>query len=197
MNSIKKCFDVILTADRKESRVAARSVHKVTFSTKTTEDYSNIKDVITNAGEIYSLLREPWRQEDFVHALSIIYFLRSDEEDLDENFPWFFHLLQDTNGRIRYAAVKMLCHDLGPLTVHIRCPEFINKEMSKRDCMESDRILRQLFSGLEILLQKTWESKHEKYTFVSDMPSSPYKSAQMVMVEMMDLCGEEYIKEMS
>jgi hypothetical protein len=94
---------------------------------------------------------------------------------------------------IRYAAVKMLGHEIWPLTVHIR---FSNKKSilyHELKPEEADKILYSLFRNLNILLTVLWQPKYKKYKYVSSLPASPYKSAQMVLAELEESCGQSTI----
>src|SRR3989344_3761031 len=124
MNTIKECFDTILRGDKEKSRLAARGVRKLMYSSSASgrEKYDEIADLVRTAPENYARISEDWRQENFVMAVSVIYFLHDRENQPDFLFPWLFQLLQHPNGYIRYAAVKMISHEIGPLTYHLRFP---------------------------------------------------------------------------
>lgn len=127
-------------------------------------------------------------------AISVIYFLRDDKQDIDFLFPWFFHLLRHKNGNIRQSAVRMLCHEIGPLTVHLRVPGERSSNISTK---KADQILFDLFDGLHMLSREFYQSKYKKYKYIDSLPSSQYKSIQLVLARMIDDCGEDYIKRMS
>ena len=196
MGAIKKSFKIILVSNKEESRIAARQVRKLLHSSKSNKDYFNdIKSVIDGAfGEYYKII-EDWRQENFVMALSVIYFLHDKEDCPDFLFPWLFQLLQHPNGYIRYAAVKMISTELGPLTVHIRFPgdKMFSKE--KLTSKKADEILFFLFVNLHNLSVVLWLPKYRKYKYIDSLPASPYKSVQMVLAEMEDVCGWEYLND--
>ena len=80
--------------------------------------------MVKDAPEVYNKISEDWRRENFVVVVSVVYFLHDREAEPDFLFPWFFQLLQHPNGVIRYATVRMLSHELGPLSVYNRIPGF-------------------------------------------------------------------------
>src|SRR3989338_1611081 len=124
MNTIKECFDIILRGNEEKSRLAARGVRKLVYSSSASgrEKYEEIAALVRTAPENYARISEDWRQENFVMAVSVIYFLHDRENQPDFLFPWLFQLLQHSNGYIRHAAVKMISHEIGPLTYHLRFP---------------------------------------------------------------------------
>ncbi|MBP7795885.1 MAG: hypothetical protein KA059_03815 [Elusimicrobiales bacterium] len=123
MNSIKECFEIILNGNSENCRLASLAVRKVLYRTDNDrKKYEEIQEQINLAPENYKRINEEWRQVNFVKAISVIYFLHELDKGSDLCFPWFFQLLENKNGIIRYAAVRMILHELGPLTVHIRCP---------------------------------------------------------------------------
>ena len=195
MNTIKECFDTILRGDEKESRLAARMVSKILYKATASSDrskYNEIHDIITGAADFYSKIAEDWRQENFVMAVSVIYFLHGREDQPDFLFPWLFRLLQNSNGYIRYSAVKMISHEIGPLTVHIRIPDFNSRYTNEIKPEQVESILYSLFAGLNGLSAALWQPKYERYKYIDSLPASPYKSVQMVLAELEESCGREY-----
>ncbi len=191
MDTIKKCFEIILKGSQSDSRLAARQVRKLFYSTQGGLDkYQDIKNIIDGAFEKYAAIDEEWRQENFVMAISVIYFMRDKNKRPDFLFPWLFQLLQHQNGYIRYAAVRMFQNEIGPLTVHLRCPEY---KQSKLKSEESDEILRALYKSLYGLITFLWNPEYKKFKYIDSLPACPYKSVQMVLAEMEDSCGKEYL----
>ena len=121
MPTIAGLFKVILTGDREASRMAAREVRKLVYGSHAGK-YDEIKSIVDSASEEYRKITDDFRQENFVMAVSVMYFLHDRESQPDFLFPWIFELFLHQNGNIRYAALRMLENELGPLTVHIRCP---------------------------------------------------------------------------
>jgi len=195
IKTIKECFDVILNDDEKESRLAARRVRKLLYSSQGERDkYQDIKNIVNEASNTYAEISEDWRQEDFVVAVSVIYYLHDREEEPDFLFPWFFQLLQHSNGTIRYAAVRMLSIELGPLTVHIRVHGHKSDRLRPE---QADHILKSLFMGLHGLMSMLWEPKFKRYKYVDSLPTGPYKSVQMVLAKMEEYCGRKYLDRLS
>ena len=98
MNTIKECFNIILSGNKKDSRLAARTIRKILYSTPASPDrskYNEINGIINNAPDIYPKIREDWRQENFVMAVSVIYWCHEKESQPDFLFPWLFQLLKD------------------------------------------------------------------------------------------------------
>ena len=198
MKTIKDCFDVVLKGNKEESRLAAGKVRKTLYGRrKSKNEYRYIKNMINSAPQEYEKITEDWRQEYFVRAISVIYFLHDMEAEIDFLFPWLFQLLQHDNGIIRYGAVKMIKHELGPLTVHIRFPErglIFGKDL---DPESVDQILYSLFVNLIQLILASHKEKYRRYKYIDSLPASKYKSAQMILVYMEELCGEANIEKMA
>jgi len=196
--SIKECFDIILSGNAHKSRTAARAVRKLVYSNAgdSRGKFVEIAKIIDNAASEYAKISEETRQENFVMAISVIYFLHNREAQPDFLFPWLFQLLQHDNGYIRHSAVKMLCNELGPLTVHIRCPcsRSVNEKLSPE---KADRILFSLFMSLNELNYFLWRPKYKKYKYINSLPPSPYKSTQQVLWEIEEDCGKKYIDHMT
>jgi hypothetical protein len=192
MNTIRECFEIILRDDKLKSRQAARKVRKLVYSSSATgrEKYGEIAALVVRAPKTYTRIAEDWRQENFVMAISVIYFLHNREAQPDFLFPWLFQLLQHHNGYVRHAAVKMICHEIGPLTVHIRIPGFKSTLRDSVEPEQADRIIHNLKVNLHQLLHDLHEPKYNKYKYVSSLPASPYKSVQMVLAEIEESCEE-------
>ncbi len=192
MNTIKECFNTILRDNEKNSRLAARKVRKLLYSSQSDrKEFKDIKNLVNDAPSEYTKISENWRQENFVVAISVIYFLHGREEQPDFLFPWLFQLLQHSNGIIRYAAVRMICHELGTLTVHVRIPDYKSDRLKPK---QADNILHGLFVNLNRLLVISWGPKYKRYKYIDSLPASPYKSAQMVLAKMEEFCGRKYFK---
>lgn len=195
INTIKECFNTILRGNKSDSRLAARRVRKLLYGSQGGGDkFEDISNLINDAPSEYAKISEDWRQEDFVMTISVIYYLHGREEQPDFLFPWLFQLLQHPNGLIRYAAVRMLDNQLGPLTVHIRVPGHKSDRLKPE---QADSILYSLFSSLNGLLSVLWQPKHKRYKYIDSLPASPYKSVQMVLAEMEESCGQKYLDRLS
>ena len=196
MKTFISIFNTILTADKDESRKAAREVRKFLYGSHGSRDeFGNIKKIINNAPSEYSKISEDWRQENFVIAVSVIYYLHDQENQPDFIFPWLFHLLWHKNGNIRHAAVRMLEHEIGPLTYHLRCPgeKLSSRELSSQ---KADYIISRLFVSLHNLLDESWKPMYKRYKYVESLPSGTYKSVQMILSQLEEDCGDEYIKNL-
>ena len=192
MQTFTDLFKIILEGDIKSSRNAARGVRKFLYSAKSGKDeYIEIKEIVNHADKIYRNIKEEWRQENFVMAISVMYFLHDRENEQDFLFPWLFYLIQHNNGNIRQSAVRMFKNELGPLTVHIRCPEnsFSSNKIINKEC---DQILFDMHEELQFLLSKFYKPIYKKYKYISSIPTGQYKSIQLVLVELVDDCGEKY-----
>lgn len=191
MKTFIELFSIILIGDKEASRQAAREVRKLVYSSS--DQYKDIKSIIENAPAEYQKIIDDWRQENFVMAISVMYFLHGEEKQPDFLFPWLFHLIQHPNGYIRHAAVRMLQNEIGPLTVHIRCPGHEPGYFGKLTSEQSDFILHALFVNLNILSSILRKPEYKKYKYIDSLPVSPYKSVQMVLADLEDYCGEEYL----
>jgi len=192
MATIKECFDAILRDEREESRLAARKVSKALYSSQGDKTkFQEIAVIVARAPETYSRISEDWRQENFVMAVSVIYFLHDKKSQPDFLFPWFFQLLQHSNGYIRHAAVRMFAIEIGPLTVHIRYPKHQSMFEDKLKPEQANIILNSLFVSLNGLLSALWQPKYKRYKYVDSLPPSPYKSVQMVLAELEDSCQQQ------
>lgn len=191
MKTFSEIFKIILTAEKNESRKAAREVRKAVYGAGDRGKYSIIKSLIGHAPIEYVKISEDWRQENFVIAISVIYFLHDKENQPDFLFPWFFQLLQHKNGNIRQAAVRMINNELGPLTRHIRFPGSSSsfREISPK---EADRILSGLEMDLHSLAESSWQASYKKYKYISDLPGGTYKSIQLIFGYLENLRGEVY-----
>lgn len=186
-------FDIILTGNKDDSRQSARGVRKLLHRSSDGGKYDDIKKIIENAPDEYRKIKEEWREENFVIAVSVLYFLHNKESQPDFLFPWLFYLLKHQNGNIRQSAVRMMGNEIGPLTVHIRCPEY---KQSKSKSEQSDSILLNLFIGLNNLLADLWKLEYKKYKYIDSLPTCPYKSIQMVLSRLEDDCGREYMERL-
>lgn len=182
INSFHELFEIILNGNKNESHQAARTVRKLLYNFKDKLwkiRSKEIKEIINKASTTYGKITEGFRQENFVMAISIIYFLHEREMELDFLFPWFFQLLQHENGYIRHAAVRMIDNEIGPLTVHIRCPGQYG--LSKISPEKADQILFGLRTNLNNLLDASWKPIYKKYKYIDKLPSSTYKSVQLIL----------------
>ena len=93
-------FDIILTENKEDSRKAARQVRKLLYSAQNGGKYEIIKSIIANAPEEYRNIIEDWRVENFVVAVSVLYFLHDKESQPDFLFPWLIYLLKNQNGLV-------------------------------------------------------------------------------------------------
>lgn len=186
-------FDVILTGNKDDSRKAAREVRKFLYSFQSIGKYDQITTIIESAPNSYANIKEDWREENFVVAVSVLYFLHNKKSRPDFLFPWLFYLLQHENGNIRHSAFRMFQNQLGSITVHIRCPD---KKYGKVSSEQADAILCELFTGLHNLLTDLWKPVYKKYKYVSSLPTCPYKTVQMVLCEMEYNCGEVYMNQL-
>lgn len=198
MNTIKECFGTILNGGKEESRQAARKVRKLVYSSSAEgrEKYKEIAVIVRTAPETYTRISEDWRQENFVMAISVIYFLHNRENEPDFLFSWLLELIQHKNGYIRQASVKMICHEIGPLTYHIRFPNE-KSDWHKFSPEQADNILRSLFVSLNGLLSVLWQPKYKRYKYIDSLPASPYKSVQMVLFELEESCGKKYMDRLA
>lgn len=195
MNTIKECFDIILSGNKKDSRLAARRVRKLLYSSQgDRKKFDMIKVIVNGAPGEYAKISEDWRQENFVMAVSVIYYLHDRESQPDFLFPWLFQLLQHADGYIRHAAVKMISHEIGPLTVHIRFPDHKPGYFGKLMPEQANNILHSLFLYLNDLSAALWQPKYKRYKYIDSLPASPYKSVQMVLAELEEDCGQEYMR---
>jgi len=193
MTTIGECFEIILNGGKDESRRAARRVGKLVYSSSATagkKKYEQIADLVKTAPQKYEHIVEDWRQENFVMAISVMYFLHDKENQPDFIFPWLLQSLQHKNGYIRYAAVKMISHEIGPLTVHLRFPGNRSILGDKLKPEQADNILRSFFMDLNNLSSTLWQPKYKRHKYIDSLPACPYKSVQMVLAELEESCNE-------
>jgi len=194
MKTLKNLFREILTGDREASRLAAREVRKVMFSSHSKDKTKDIRSIISSAPVVYEKIKEDWRQENFAMSVSIIYFMRDETKSLELLYCWIFELLQHKNGYIRYAAFRMIRNDLGPLTVHIRHPNSIFKHTYTPEV--SNNILLNLYVNLNNFSVQLNKPSYDKYKYVDQLPASPYKTVEMALEELEYLCGKVYMKNL-
>ena len=182
-------FKIILTFDKDRSRKAAREIRKLLYNSRDGGEYKDITSIIENAPAEYIKIAEDWRRENFVVAISVMYFLHNRENRPDFLFPWLFQLLQHENGNIRHSAVRMVKHELGPLTYHIRFPgERISR--SELSPEQADRILFGLHTNLNNLAAGSWKPPYKKFRYIDDLPSGTYKSVQLILSLLDDYCSD-------
>lgn len=191
MKTFTELFNTILTADKDRSRQAAREVRKLVYSSSAAnkDKYEDIKHIINNASGEYAKITEDWRQENFVIAISVMYFLHDRENQPDFLFPWLFQLLQHKNGNIRHAAVRMIEHELGSLTYHIRFP-CEKSSFHKFSTEQADAILFGLRANLSNLAASSWKDSYKKFKYIDHLPSGTYKSIQLILSVLEDYCSE-------
>ncbi|OGI74599.1 hypothetical protein A3D42_00055 [Candidatus Nomurabacteria bacterium RIFCSPHIGHO2_02_FULL_41_18] len=187
LKTFRELFNAILTADNNQSRLAARGVRKLLYSSHGGQ-YKDIASIIENAPKEYAKINEDFRQENFVMAISVMYFLHNKENQPDFLFPWLFQLLQHENGNIRQAAVRMIGHELGPLTYHIRFPGE-KSDFHKFSLGQAGSILFGLFTNLNNLAANLWKPEYRKCKYIDSLPTGPYKSIQLILSHMEDDCG--------
>ena len=192
MKTFVECFNTILCEDKEASRKAAREVRRLLYSSHRSQ-YKDIASIIENAPTEYEKLVEDWRQENFVMAISVLYFLHDREKQPDFLFPWLYHLIRHPSGNIRFAAVRMFEHEIGPLTVHIRFPHEEVSPFRELSAEQADRILSEMFVNLISLINSLWKPIYNKYKYIYSLPSGPYKSVQMVLGRLAEDCGKEYM----
>jgi len=189
MKTFTELFNIILTADEENSRQAAREVRKLVYDSGESEKYERIASIIEKAPAEYVKITEDWRQENFVMAISVMYFLHNRENQPDFLFPWLFQLLQHKNGNIRHSAVRMIEHELGSLTYHIRFPggKISHRELSPE---QADRILFRMRVNLNNLMASSWKNLYRKFKYINRLPSGTYKSVQLILSVLDDYCSE-------
>ena len=131
------------------------------YSSGENEKYEQIASIIDGASAEYVKITENWRQENFVIAISVIYFLHNRKNQPDFLFPWLFELLKHKNGNIRHAAVRMIGHELGSLTYHMRFPGD-KSGFLKFSPKQAENILRALEISLDELAKKFWKPAYKK-----------------------------------
>ncbi|MFH0792238.1 MAG: hypothetical protein V1905_03435 [bacterium] len=193
MGTFIELFNTILTADKEASRQAAREARKFLYSSHSSGQFQDITLIIESAPSEYVKIAEDWRQENFVIAVSVLYYLHDRESQPDFLFSWLFHLLQHKNGNIRYSAVNMFDHEFGSLTHHIRFPNE-RSDYNKLSPKLADYIIYGIYTDLNNLLVDLWKPVYKKYKYISSLPSEPYKSIQMVIDNLEYDCGKEYVK---
>lgn len=187
-------FEIILSGEKEASRQAAREVRKLLYSDRGKQGgFQGIKAIINEAPGTYETISEDWRQEKFVMAVSVLYFLNDRDNQPDFIFPWLFSLLLHRNGYIRHAAVRMVTDELGPLTVHLRHPK---DKYHKQKIEQSEAIIDSMFMALSSMLISTRDPKYRRYKFIDSLPASPFKSVQMLLRELEDMCGESHMRSL-
>ena len=189
MKTFSECFNVILTGERSASRQAARQIRRLVYGCAG-DKFKDVVSIIENGPKEYEKITEDFRQENFVVAVSVMYFLHDKESQPDFLFPWLFHLIQHPNGNIRQAAVRMFKQELGPLTVHIRFPNeksvfYQHKLLPEQAAI----ILFKLSVKLNDLTKNLWKPAYKKYKYISSLPNGAYKSIQMVLGQLEEDCG--------
>lgn len=191
MKTFSELFNAILIADKNTSRKAAREVRKLVYQSHNGQ-YDQILSIIKNSSKEYTKIKDDFRKNNFVMAISVMYFLHDMEKQPDFLFHWIFDLLQHDNGNIRFAAVRMLEHELGPLTYHIRFPneKLTNRELSP---MQADKILLGLYISLNNLASYLWKPSYKRFKYISSLPTGSYKSIQMILSQLKEDCGDDFI----
>jgi hypothetical protein len=197
MKSFKELFNTILTADKDESRKASREVRKLLYSSHydRNSSFNDMGLIIQNAPVEYAKIKEEFRQENFAVAISVIYYLHNRDDKPDFLFPWLFELLKHDNGNIRQAARRMISHEFGPLTYHIRFP---GQKSSFGDLAPeiADDILYRLFMILRNFINALWQPKYNRFKYIHSLPAGTFKTTQLILNDLEDFCGEEYVKKL-
>ena len=194
-NTFADLFKTILTADKEASRKAAREVRKKVYAADDGNKYEMIASIVAMAPEGYRAIKEDWRQENFVVAISVMYFLATKDDHPDFLFPWLFELILHKHGNIRQAAIRMFEIELGPLTYHIRIPA---KQSSSLEVSpeQADHILFAFYGTIQHLMAEFWKPEYKRYKYISSLPTGVYKSLQLLLSRLEDLCGKEYLKKL-
>jgi hypothetical protein len=194
-NILAELFKTILTADKDASCKAARAVRKKVYAADEGNKYEMITSIIDKAPEGYNKIIEDWRQENFVMAISVMYFLGTKKVQPDFLFPWLIELIQHKNGNIRHASIRMFEIEFGPLTYHIRISGektsslYISPE-------QNDHILLTLYVTINNLMSEFWKPEYKRYKYISSLPTGVYKSLQILLNRLEDLCGKEYLDQL-
>jgi hypothetical protein len=196
MTTFIDLFADILNGNRQSSHQAARAVRKQLYSPSLSykNRHSDIQLIIEIAAAEYYKIKQDWRQENFVLAVSVIYYLHDYDKSPEFLFAWVFDLLQHSNGNIRQAARRMINHELGPLTAHIRYPDMKFEHRFTPD--EADLILLSLYVNLNNLAVVLSKPSYKKYKYVDSLPTSPYKTVEMTFIDMEESCGKAYMKRL-
>lgn len=176
------------------STAAAREVRKFLYSSRgDNQKHKDIVNELSKVQENYENIAETWRLENYVVAISVIYFLRDDKLRPDFLFSWFYKLLLHENGVIRYAAVRMFDTEFGPLTVHVRFPDEKYSKREYLECVRNDSIIYEVYNRLFDLSESLFKPAYKRYKYLASLPVGAYKSVQMTIANLLDLCGEDYI----
>ena len=192
MKTFIELFNIILTGDKEASHQASRDVRKLLYSSHGGQ-YKDISSIIENAPKEYEKITDEWRQENFVMAVSVLYFMHDKEKQPDFLFPWLFQLLIHQNGVIRYAAVRMLANEIWPLTTHIRFPGHPGGYFGELKPALADSIIYTLLLKLNELSAVLWRSEYKKYKYIDSLPASPYKSVQIVLAQLEESSAPNYM----
>jgi len=195
MTSLKDLFDTILNGNKEESRIASKGVRKFIYGSHGEGKYKEIVSILNNAPQEYFKIKEDFRQENFVRAISVMYFLRDRFISPDFLFSWLFRLLINDNGNIRQSSRKMIESEIGSLTYHIRFPK--EKKHFDLDPYKADQIIFDLFYNLHKLMNDFWKIEYKKYKYINSLPNCQYKTIQLILAELEDSCGTEYVEKLN
>lgn len=76
----------------------------------------------------------------------------------------------------------------------MRCPD--SNYSHKFSRADADQVLSDMFITLVSMANDYWEPKYKKYKYISSLPSGPYKSIQMVLSELEEDCGEQFMNKL-
>ncbi|NCS32714.1 plasmid pRiA4b ORF-3 family protein [bacterium] len=199
---LEELFHSILNDPKEDSRVASLAVRKYLYNSQEgVEKFKEIKKVLDTAPAVYAKITDDFRKEYFVRAVSTLYFLHDLENESDFLFPWLFELIQNPNGNIRYAAVRMFVTTLGPLTYFRRFPDHHKTEENsviKAKALKpekTEQILIALTLRLWEIANDTRKLAYKKVRYVQDLPSSIHKSVQLVIATIEDYSIPNHIME--
>jgi hypothetical protein len=82
------------------------------------------------------------------------------------------------------------------LKVYIRIPDYRREKDDGFSKDKANKILFSLFINLVRLSNFTHKPQFKRYKYISSLPTGPYKSVQIVMAEIRELCGEEYMNKL-
>lgn len=188
-NPLKKYIEIIKTGDKEEVKEAQKGIkkywHDVYIPKRTEgkkaflifldeiEKFENIKDVDRQA-KLISTLKWP--------------FWAIGEEYFEKWADFILKYIQHPSGKVRQAIIRVCFYLVIDVTGGLSEQ---NRKTTNKKLERNLKRFGEFVDAVECLIEKYYEPKYRRYTYVSSLPPSVYKSLQILITEQV-LRSERY-----